>query len=324
MCMVWGGHRMTHNPPIPPKKQKNKTKQKKLWHTLLRCTQLYSNVKQGGAQWTHPLPCFFRSWWRALVITKFGFLGVNLMITESKRKQNGVFKFAQISVALSPSANHLTPLTSLELSLWLWLFDLNIYTPYDFRGLADLSRNHFSPIASLVLLPRCAWSSGMAGMSHTQRQQPPRRPHTLQFKVSWQVDYRTLRYRDTRHVPTFSNTIHKYLYGIWLRTMFLVVSQNSQGTFAIHNLHRKMQGNWSNTSDDKYLTLGSFVGSLLHPRHTTLEAGQETGQRSVCVPNESRRLMESHLQSEMSCTTMTLKKNGLQQKMFKSISEHFS
>lgn len=166
MCTVWGGHRMTHNPPTPKKNQINKAKQKDFgthsWGAH-SCTAMY-----GGAQWTLHIHC----------LTSLGADGAPLLqsldfwgltITESKRKQNGVFKFAQISVALSPSANHLTPLTSLDLSLWLWLFDLNIYTPYDFRGLADLSRNHFSPIASLVLLPRCAWSSGMAGMSHTQR-----------------------------------------------------------------------------------------------------------------------------------------------------------
>lgn len=193
--------------------------------------------------------------------------------------------------------------------------------PHDFRALTDLPLNHFF---SHLPLPRCAWSSGMAGMSHTQRQQPPRRPHTFQYKVSWQVDYRTLRYRDTRHVPRSQNTFQKSLYGIDFWSMLLVVSQNSREHLPPIIYTEKCRGNWSNTSDDKYLTLGLLVGSLLHPRHTTLEAGQQTGQRSVCTPNESRQLMESHFQIEMSCASMSLKKNGLQQKMFNSIYEHVS
>lgn len=73
-------------------------------------------------------------------------------------------------------------------------FYANIYA---YRGWSPHLFFPFSPSSSCS-----AWASGMGRMSHMQRQQPPWRPHTRHFTVSWQVDYRTLRYGNTRHVPT--------------------------------------------------------------------------------------------------------------------------
>lgn len=74
---------------------------------------------------------------------------LGLTWSEKARGKRMVFEFTQFSMPLFPSVSHSIPLTSLDLSLWL--FDVNIYTPYQFRDLSDLSLNHFSPITSLSL-----------------------------------------------------------------------------------------------------------------------------------------------------------------------------
>lgn len=90
-----------------------------------------------------------------------------------------VFEFTQFSMPLFPSVSHSIPLTSLDLSLGL--FDVNIYTPYQFRDLSDLSLNHFSPITSLSplslsfsLRDRLVWQE-----CHTRRGSSRHGDHTL-------------------------------------------------------------------------------------------------------------------------------------------------